>query len=249
MSESYRALANDFYVNQRLNLKMDLPANRETILSLFDRVRREFPAMDRFKRLPHELALESDSREGPQQWLALRKTNLRSGCINPGPPGEAYELHRLVLEIAPYFLSISPLDIDYLELLYGFDLVAAGNHDAIVLEALFAGSPIGRILDLSGAIPIDCQPLFGLALTRDCDLQAHFEIKTRTPTRAVRTGEFHPEPISLYLTLRRYGAVGDVGELHAMFKQLSDRGEELLESRVIPSLLMPIREAIGSGNV
>ena len=40
MSDSYGALASDFYVNQRLNLKMDLPTERETVLNMFDRARK-----------------------------------------------------------------------------------------------------------------------------------------------------------------------------------------------------------------
>lgn len=253
MSESYGALCNDFYVNQRLNLKMDLPSSRETILAMFDRVRREFPHMDRFRRFSNELALESDGPESPsgspQQWLAMRRTSVRSGSVNPPAPKDAYKLHKLVLEIAPYFLSISPLDVDYVELLYGFDLLAAGNHDAIVFDALMAGpraSPLASLVDVRGAVPIDCQPLIGVSLNEACDLQAQFEVKTRTPTRAVKRGEFEAQPISVYLTLRKYGAVADVSELKDTFATLSKRGEDLLEHRVVPNLLLPIREAIAS---
>lgn len=247
MSDSYGALCSDFYVNQRLNLKMDLPSNRETILAMFDRVRHEFPSMDRFRRYTSELALESDpAGEGVQQWIALRRTSVRSGVVNASGPKDAYKLHELVLEIAPYFLSISPLDVDYLELLYGFDLLASGNHDAIVFDALISGSPLASLADARHGVPIDCQPLLGLALNEACDVQAHFEVKTRTPTRAIRTGEFESQPISVYLTMRRYGAVKDVKELLAAFKTLSDHGEELLSQRVVPNLVMPIREAIGA---
>lgn len=165
MPTSYRALCTDFYINQRLNLKMDLPMRRDTVLALFDRIRREHSSMDKFRRYQNELALESASRDQGQQWLGLRKTSIRSGSVNPATAGDAYRLHRLVLETAPYYLDISPLDLDYLELLYGFDLMAAGNHDAIVYEALVAGSPLASLIDHDGAIPIDCQPILGMALT------------------------------------------------------------------------------------
>lgn len=247
MSDSYGALCSDFYINQRLNLKLDLPSNRETILAMFDRVRREFPSMDRFRRYSNELALESDSAaEGMHQWVAMRRNNVRCGAVNPENPKDAYRLHKLVLEIAPYFLSISPLDVDYLELLFGFDLMASGNHDAIVFDALVSGSAIASLADPKLGVPIDCQPLLGLSLSESCDLQAHFEVKTRTPTRAIKTGEFEPQPISIYLTLRQYGAVKDVRDLQDAFRVLSSRGEDLLQSRVVPNLLMPIREAIAA---
>ena len=37
---TFVALCSDFYVNQKLALKMDLPSERETILHFFDRVRK-----------------------------------------------------------------------------------------------------------------------------------------------------------------------------------------------------------------
>lgn len=255
MSESYGALATDFYVNQRLNVKLDLPTGRETILGLFDRVRKDFGHMTRFRRLSGELALESegpDEKKGlPHQWVALRRTSVRSGCVNPPSPREAYRLHRMLLEASPYFLSISPLDIDYVELLYGFDLVCTGNHDAIVFDALYGGGgknapALTALGDVRGAIPIECQPLLGFALSDSCDLQAQFEVKTRTPTRAVRSGEFDPAPISVYLTVRQYTTLRDVGELKGVLGTLSSRAESLLESIVIPRMLMPLREAIAS---
>ena len=50
MATSYGALCTDFYINQKLALKMDLPSDRETILHFFDLVRREMPSMHRFRR-------------------------------------------------------------------------------------------------------------------------------------------------------------------------------------------------------
>lgn len=248
MSSSYRALCTDFYINQRLNLKMDLPMRRDTVLSLFDRIRREHRCMDKFRRYQNELALESSTRDSTQQWLGIRKTSIRSGSVNPESPEEAYRLHGLVLQNAPYFLDISPLDIDYLELLFGFDLLAAGNHDAIVYEALVAGSPLAHLMDAPGSVPLDCQPIFGIALNEECDMQAHFEVKTRTSPRQVRSGDFREEPISIYLTVRKYGPVADVNELGEILTLLQRHGKALLENRVIPHLLTPIRNAISSSS-
>jgi hypothetical protein len=247
MSDSFGALASDFYVNQRLNLKMDLPTERETVLNMFDRVRKEFPGMERFRRYQQELALEGESGENTQQWLALRKTSIRSGVINPGTPQEAYRLHQLVLETAPYFLSISPLDVDFLELLYGFDLMSSGNHDAIVFDALYGRTPLAALADIRGMIPVDCQPVVGVSLSDDLTLQAHFEIKTRTPRQPGRTGEANAaEPISVYLALRKYGSVKEISELGTIFETMSRHGEELLNSRVIPNLVVPIRQVLGT---
>ena len=210
MASSYRALCSDFYINQKMSVKLDLPRGRETILDLFERIRHTFPTMASFKRYKDELALESPTDDEPHRWLAVRSSTIRSGAVNPNTFDDGYALHKAVLEVAPYFLSISPLDIEYVELLYGFDLAASGNHDAMVAEALLEGSPLGELLDLENATTIDFQPLLGLLLTPDGvrpeggrrvsdGIEAHLEIKTRSGASA---GESSGEPISVYVTLR-----------------------------------------------
>ena len=135
MPDSYRALCSDFYINQKIAVKLDLPRSRESGLELFERMRREFTTMSSFRRYKDELALESPQAESPHRWLALRTNSVRSGVVNPTTDQDAFGLHRRLLEVAPFYLSISPLDIDYVELLFGFDLDAAGSHDQIVAEA------------------------------------------------------------------------------------------------------------------
>jgi len=247
MTDSYRALCSDFYINQRLNLKMDLPRARETVLDMFDRVRRQFPAMDQFRRYKDELALESNASGAAQQWVAIRTNNIRSGTVNPETLQEAYALHLHLLEVAPYFLSISPLDVDYLELLYGFDLLAAGNHDQIVYDALLAGTPLGAVLDIKNASIVDCQPVFGVALPGDLDAEAHVEVKTRPSSRGPKDADAPAEPISVYLTLRTYGPLEEVSDLPGAFRGLCAHGENLLESKVVRHLIMPIRDVIATG--
>ena len=108
MATSFGALCTDFYINQKLSLKMDLPGDRETVLHLFDGVRKAMPGMDRFRRYDGELALESARRDAEYRWLALRRTSVRTGHVNPQTMAEAYRFHRLILEVVPYHLTISP---------------------------------------------------------------------------------------------------------------------------------------------
>ncbi|MCK4871915.1 MAG: hypothetical protein KAS72_04230 [Phycisphaerales bacterium] len=244
MATSYGALCSDFYINQKFALKMDLPTARETVLDLFDRIRKTIPSMDRFRRYDGELSLESPVVGGQYAWVGLRETCVKSGYVNPDSLDDAYGLHLLLLEICPYFLSISPLDVDYVELVFGFDLEARGNHDAIVYEALMRDTPVGRLLDTSETQPIDVQPFIGMSLDAACDLQAYFEVKTRTPTRDVRAGEYHPEPISVYLTVRKYGAVDRREDLAETFESVRRQAEQLVEDRVLPHLVAPLRQAI-----
>lgn len=226
--------------------------------------------MGRMKRYSNELALESKNspHDASYQWLAVRKTSVRSGSVNHERDADAHSLHKLVLESAPYYLDLSPLDIDHLEVLFGFDLLAPGNHDAIVFNALLAGSPLASLCDRLGTTPIDCQPIFGVALGDDGDTYAHFEIKTRTggistgggfggstgtsrgsarprPSGSFSTSEDPAEyPLSLYLIVRKYGPCADIRDLPSTYNSLIARGEELIERRIIPNLLVPIREAI-----
>lgn len=248
MATSFGALCTDFYVNQKIALKMDLPTDRETILHMFDQVRKAVPSMDRFRRYEGELALESSRREVEYRWLALRRTSIRTGHVNPGSMAEAYQLHRLLLDLAPYHLTISPLDVDYLELLFGFDLECKANHDAVVFEALFSHSPVESLLRTPDAQVLDVQPAFGLALTERGDTQAYFEVKTRTKSRRGQSGRFRNEPISIFLTLRKYGPIHNLEDLHQVFEQLAQHAEGLATERLVPSLLTPIARQITSSS-
>lgn len=250
MATSFGALSSDFYVNQKLALKMDLPTARETVLDMFDRVRKGRPGMDRFRRFEGELALESAPKDGVYDWLALRRTSIRSGSVNPESLQSAYHLHRLILEIAPYFLSISPLDIDYLELLFGFDLEAKGNHDEIVFDALLADTPLGEMLDPDAHTPLEVEPFLTFALDGDRRLQANVEVKTRSNDRDRdrdrEEDKFDDEPISVFLSVRQVGPIDDVEELLRVFETLSNHAEGLATEKVIPNLLNPIHKAISS---
>ena len=246
MTTSYGALCSDFYVNLKLGMKMDLPTERQTILDLFDRIKRECPEMDRFRRFRGELALESSEKDGRSQWLALRRNTIRAGCVNPGSLAEAYRMHRSILETSPYFLSISPLDVDYLEVLFGFDLEAQGNQNAIVHDALLGGTPLGELVDRDSATPIDIQPMLGGAINEELDLQVYYEVKTRTTPRQIREKEFGEEPISVYLTMRKYTPAQTVDELPLGFDALASECERLAEEKVAPQLLSPLREAIAA---
>jgi len=250
MATSFGALCTDFYVNQKLALKMDMPSERETILHFFDRIRKAMPSMNRFRRYDGELALESSRRDSEYKWLALRRTSIRSGHVNPQTMEEAYRFHRLLLEISPYHLTISPLDVDYLELMFGFDLECKENHDRIIYEALFADSPMADLLaegDERGKI-LDVQPIFGQSLDESGELQAYFEVKTRPKSRRGSSRGYRNEPISLLLTLRKYGPIDDIDQLQAEVDALSKHAEQLATDRLVPDLLTPIAQRINAGS-
>jgi len=248
MSTSFGALCSEFYVNQKLSLKMDIPRDRETVLHLFDRVRKSIPSMERFRRYDDELALETPRRDPEYRWLALRRTSVRTGHINPQGTEESHQLHRLMLEIAPYHLTISPLDIDYMELMFGFDLECKANHDEVVYEALLANSGLANLLNVPGSKVLDVQPSFGLTLNQRGDLQACFEVKTRTKGRRGQRIGRRDEPISIFLTIRHYGPVQHIKLLMERHEELYQKAEELAAEYVVPNLLTPIARQIVSSS-
>ncbi|MGA1266851.1 MAG: hypothetical protein ACO32J_06690 [Phycisphaerales bacterium] len=246
MAESFLSVCRDFYVNQKLAMKMDLPWGREPVLELFDRLRKAVPTLSDLRRYDHEISLESpEDEDRSYAWVALRQTSLRSGFVNPADLGDAYRLHRTVLETAPWFLSIRPLDIDHVELVFGFDFEAEGNRDAIIFDALLADTPLAGLLERDHDEPLDVQPFIGLHLDRGDGVQAFVEVKTRSRGQDTTQPQRHAsEPISVFLTVRRSGPLEKLEDLPRVLAALTGHAERLAEQRVIPSVLIPIRDAI-----
>ena len=59
---------------------------------------------------------------------------------------DAIEQHRLVLELAPYMLSLSPIDCEAIDLLFGFDFTYRGNHNQLVAEVLGVSPSLEKLL-------------------------------------------------------------------------------------------------------
>src|SRR5437764_1096455 len=144
--------ADDFYVNMNLNTEMELPTNRDTVLHYFEQMRKAFPELRNFyTRDTGDLVLEGDKERGAYRWLAIEPRRLCSGQVNPEAPEDAYRQHEMVLELAPHLLTISVLDCEALDVMYGFDFTYEGNHDEVVAEAMGLGPAPGGLLGLQGA--------------------------------------------------------------------------------------------------
>lgn len=252
MKTTLGAQCDDFYTSSRLFLKLDLALDRETVLHFFDRIRKAYPALRRFRRREDGgLVLEESDPEArdnePKRWLRLEPGAIRFGYFAP-PDAAAYrQFGRVLLENAPYHLTLGDLDVDYLEIVYGFDFEYAGNHDQLVAETLFADHPFsGFVLADEAVHAIDCQPCFGITLNAACDVQAYLELKSRTSTYEVRTGEYDAQLLSVYLTIRRYWGFSGSMELAAAYEELADLGEELAARRVVPLVVNPLAHAIAS---
>ena len=239
--------ADDFYVNLNLNTEMELPNSRDTVLHYFEQMKKAFPDLRNFyTRENGDLVLEGDKDEESYRWLALEPKRLCSGLVNPESLDEAYRQHELVLEHAPHLLTISVLDCEALDVMYGFDFTFEGNHDEIVAEALGVIPGLEALFDRGPARVINYEPTITLALDDTCRLQARLTIETRTNAYQVRTGEFGDDQISLYFTVRQYWGQGPEGTFLDAFRRQRDLGEELLQSAVIPKIVRPLARAIAS---
>ena len=137
----YNSAADEFHVNVHLITQLELPSNRDTVLHFFEQMRKGFPELRHlFKRENGDLALESEKERESHRWLAIQARRLCSGHVNPESLDDAFRQHELLLDLAPHLLSISALDCEALEVMYGFDFHFDGNHDEVVAEAVGVGT-------------------------------------------------------------------------------------------------------------
>lgn len=247
MPNPYRAYCDDFYVTLRLGSQVALPQQRETVLHYFEQLQKAFPGMTRFRKSENgELHLEEDRSNESYRWTSLESRRLSAGYINPPALEDAGKLHASTLEMAQPLLGISPVEIDYLDVLFGFDLEFSGNHDEIITESLLPESPLTSLMDEQGARPVDVQPTVTVSLSEDCRLQARLEVITRTNSYQVRTGAYSDEPISIYLVLRRYWGDRPRMPIEQIAQELLERADALCTSHVVPKILRPVSAAIAS---
>jgi hypothetical protein len=247
MSNPYSSFCEDFYVNMRLGSQLSLPHQRETLLHFFERVQKEYPAMARFRKHENgDLNLEEDRSTQSYRWASVETKRLSSGYVNPPSVEESLKLHTFLLQLAPYHLGISPVEIDYLDVLFGFDLSFSGNHDEIIAESLLADSPLSCIMDETGSRAVDFQPTITVALSEDCRLQARIDIVTRTNSYQVRTGDYSDDVISVYLILRRYWGDRPREPMEQLLGDMAHRAELLCDKHVLPRVIRPISAAIAS---
>ena len=141
--------ADDFYVNVHLNTEMELPTNRDTVLHFFEQMKKGFPELRNFyTRENGDLVLEGDKDQEAHRWLAIEARRLCSGHFNPETLEDSFRQHELVLELAPHLLTISLLDCEALDIMFGFDFDYDGNHDEVVAEAIGVGHGLEGLFEL-----------------------------------------------------------------------------------------------------
>ncbi len=241
----YSSLSDDFYINMNLSTEMELPANRETILHFFERLQKTYPTMRNFYcRDRGDFVLEEDKDRGAYRWCTIEPRRICSGQVNPGTVEETIEQHRLVLELAPYSLTVSPLDCEALDLLFGFDFTYRGNHSQVVAEALGVSPALERVLEVPGATVINYEPSLTVALDEECRLQCRVSVETRTNAYQIRTGDFPEEQVSVYVTARQYGSLAAERTFGETLTKLESLCHDMLDRYVIEHVLNPLARTI-----
>ncbi|RLS36013.1 MAG: hypothetical protein DWH79_00475 [Planctomycetota bacterium] len=241
----YASLADDFYVNMNLATEMELPSQRDTILHFFERVQKTYPTMRKFYcRDKRDFVLEEDKEQGRYRWAAVESKRLCSGHVNPSSLESVLDQHRLILDLAPPLLSISPLDCEALDLLFGFDFAYRGNHNALLAEALGVGLALDKVAEIPGGRVINYEPSLTVSLDEDCRVQVRISTETRTNAFQVRTGDFAEEQLSVYVTARQYGSLDPQTSYVDAVNRLAQIAQDVVDSCVVEQILKPLARTI-----
>lgn len=246
MFNSYGSLCDDLYVSMHVNTELDLPSQRDTVLTFFERIGKQFPMMGNFYRRDNgDFCLEEDRHGEKYRWVTLEVDRICSGCANPIDLEDAYSLHRLVLDLSQYMLGVSRLDIDSLDVIFVMDFDYRGNHDEVIAEALLSSTAFSSLLDLPAARPVGFSPSVVIALDGDCRTQARIAVESRTSVYEVRNNKYKDdEPISLYFTVRRYPKPYEKFDAIKSFNQQCAIAQELMDEKIIPNFVGPLTNAI-----
>jgi len=246
MSNIYGSLCDDFHVEMNVNTQLELPSQRDTVLSFFERVQRHFPGMGCFYRgADNEYCLEENRQSGQYRWIVLEKDRICSGMVNPANIEQAYKQNRMVLELIPYMLSVSYLDIDSLDLILGMDFEYLGNHDEVIFEALFSDSAFSSLLEVPAVKPIGFSPVAVFSLSADLNTQARVSIESKTSVYEPEKHRYRSgEAISLSLTIRQYPTGAEKFDTLNSFEKQTHVMQELMNEKVIPYFARPLANVI-----
>ncbi|MFA5423106.1 MAG: hypothetical protein WC374_04545 [Phycisphaerae bacterium] len=246
MSGRLSSICDDFYIDMCVGTELELPTQRDTILAFFERIGKQYPSMSNLSRRGRkEYYLESPQNTGQYRWVCIDADRLAGGVVNPETFEDAYAQHKLVLELAPYMLSLSHLDIDSLDLTVTMDFDCPCNHDEVISEALLSGSAFSSLFEIPGSKPVGVSPVVIMSLTEDSCTQARVSVESKTagfdPRKEKDTQD---QAISLSLTIRQYPQSGAKFEPVRSFDNQSELLESLLEEKIIPCFARPLINTI-----
>ena len=242
----YSLLCDDFYLDMHIHTELDLPTDRDTILAFFERIQKQYPTMCNFYRRENEsYCLEEDQEVGQYRWVTLDKDRIGSGVVNPANIEDVYEQDQLVIELAPYMLSVNHLDIDSLDVTFAMDFDYYGNHDEVIAEALLGSTAFNCLLDLPQAKPIGLSPSMVVALSEDCRTQARISVESKTSVYEPGQQKLNSDDaISLFFTIRQYPKSTEKFDAKKSFAVQCELAQELMAEKIIPNFVKPLTNVI-----
>lgn len=244
----YGSYSDDHYLNMNLNTELELPAGRETVLHFFEQLQKHVPQLRNFyTREKSEIVLEEDKDGGSYRWVSVESKRLSSGWVNPPSVEDAMKLHCLVLDMAPFALTVSPLDVESLNIMYGFDFTYRGNQNQLLIDALGVSPAIEKMAAIPGTTVLGCEPVIQLAMDEECRTQVRMSVETRTSAYQVKTREFPEEQLSVYLTARRYGSLEPGESFTTAATKLGEVAKDLLDNYLVENVLRPLQQTIAMG--
>ena len=246
MVNSYSSLCDAFFCDMHVNTELDLPCERDTVLTFFERIGKQFPAMGNFyRRDSGDFCLEEERGGSKYRYVSLELDRICSGCADPEDMDDAYDLHKCVLDLAPYMLGVSSLDVASLDVTYTMDFDFKGNHDEVVSEAFFGSTAFGSMLDLPDSRAIGFSPSVVIGLSKDLRTQARIAIESRTSVYDIRNERYKDnDPISLYFTIRRYPSPNERFDAAESFVDQCSIAENLMADKIVTNFIQPISSAI-----
>jgi hypothetical protein len=246
MANSYAALCDDFYINMRLGTLMRLADDRATIVSFFERMQRLYPGMVNFNQDSRngESSIEENRTNNSYRWMSLEAQRLSSGFLNAPEAQDAYKYNASVLETVPYYLAVSPVDLDYIDVLWGFDFGFKGNHHELIAEAILGESPLGKLMEAPGSRGVNFEVSGIVSLSDDARTHARVWLEPRTTQSQIRSGDYAEETLSLYVIVRQWSGGKRLPELLDLHARLIELGEKFIADHVLTAFISPIREGI-----
>ncbi len=266
MIDSLKVLCDHFYIHMSLNTEMELPASRDTLLHFFELLRKNYPTMRNFRHQNStEFLLEDDPTHEPHRWCVVERKRIGCGILAPESVAEAVTMYAQILDTATWALSLTPLDCESLDLIYGFDFACRGNPSKLLVDTLGLPSmlePFGERDD--GKHVLHYSPT--ITITDDDDPRTQIRLHFEAQDRLTRKMETEDEILTVFLTVRRYGcpdvtALEDFstnselssGEntgnlLEKTLRHIATIAERIMDEYLVDAILSPIAQAASERN-
>jgi hypothetical protein len=126
----------------------------------------------------------------------------------------------------------------------GFDYNFRGNQNELIAEALGMLHPFERLGEIAGTSLLSYEPVLQFALDDECKTQCRIGFETRTTAYQVRSDEYGEEPLSVYLTLRRFDSLGSEEEFATELTRLAAICEGMADEYLVEQVLKPLQKTI-----